>query len=149
MKRVFLIGSLALVLFTNTACGQDVSQSQVPSVIVSSFQKEFPKAIDAEWEKEGVNYKVEFETGATKIDHDVWYDSTGKLIRHKEEIAQTELPQKVSEKIKNSFNGYRLKDVKRITEGNKISYKMELKSATEEWKVVFDSEGNVLSKIAD
>jgi hypothetical protein len=149
MKRAFLIGSFALALFANTAFGQDIPQSQVPSVIVNNFQQTFPKAYDIEWELNGENYKVEFETGLLGTDHDAWYDKTGKLIRHKEEISKSDLPQKVLTKINNDFSSYRVEDVKKITESGKITYTLELKTFSEEWKVAFDSEGNVLSKVAD
>lgn len=149
MKRAFLIGSFALALFANTAFGQDIPQSQVPSVIVNNFQQTFPKAYDIEWELDGENYKVEFETGLLGTDHDVWYDKTGKLVRHKEEISKSDLPQKVLAKINSDFSGYRVDDVKKITEGKKTTYTLELKTFSEEWKVAFDSEGNILSKVAD
>jgi len=148
-KGVFLTGLFALVLFASTALAQDIQQSQAPSLVVNSFQKLFPKAFDVEWELDGENYKVEFETGLLGTDHDVWFDKTGKLFRHKEEITKSDLPQKVLAKISNSFKGYRVDDVKKITENGKITYTLELKSFTEEWKVAFDSEGNILSKIAD
>lgn len=149
MKRAFLIGSFALALFANTAFGQDIPQSQVPSVIVNNFQQTFPKAYDIEWELDGENYKVEFETGLLGTDHDVRYDKTGKLVRHKEEISKRDLPQKVLAKINSDFKSYRVDDVKKNTEGDKVTYILELKTFSEELKVAFDSEGNVLSKVAD
>jgi hypothetical protein len=149
MKRIFLIGSFALALFVNTATAQDLKQSQVPSLIVNSFQKSFPKTSDVEWELDGEYYKVEFETGLFGTDHDAWFDKTGKLIRHKEEISKSGLPQKVLAKINSDFKGYRVEDVKKITEGDKVTYTLDLETISEEWKVAFDSNGNVLSKVAD
>lgn len=148
MKRVFLIGAFAL-LFINIASAQDISQSQVPSLVVNNFQQAFPKALDVEWELDGENYKVEFETGVTGKDHNTWYDKTGKLLRHKEEISKSDLPQKVLTKINTEFKSYRVIDVNKITEGDKVTYTLKLNSFTEEWKVAFDIEGNVLSKVAD
>ncbi len=149
MKRFFLIGSFALSFFANTAWGQDIPQNQVPSLILNNFQQSFPKAFDVEWELRGENYEVEFETGLPGRDHNAWYDKTGKLSRHKEEISKSDLPGKVLAKINNDFNAYRVEDVEKITESNKAIYTLELNSFTEEWKVAFDAEGNVLSKIAD
>lgn len=149
MKKVILMVSFALAVFANTVSAQDLHPSQVPSIIINNFQKSFPKAFDVEWELDGMYYKVEFETGLLGTDHDAWYDQTGKLIRHKEEIAKSDLPQKVQSKINSTFSGYRIDDVEKITEGNKVSYTFELKSWKEEWKVAMDSEGNILSKIAD
>ncbi len=149
MKNKILIGAFALFLTLGTAYGRDIPQSQVPSVVVNNFQQKFPKASDVEWEMDGEMFKVEFELGLLGQDHEVWYDKMGKLIRHKEEISSTELPQKVSDKIKSDYNGFRTSDVDKITEGGKVSYKVELKTLSEKWKVLFDADGNVLSKKAD
>lgn len=149
MKRIALIASFAFTCFATTVFGQDIPQSQVPSVIVNNFQQTFPKANDIEWALDGEQYKVEFETGLPGIDHDVWFDKTGKVTRHKEEISKSDLPKKVLEKINGEYSSYRVDDVKKISEGDKATYTLELKKLTEEWKVAFDSEGNVLSKLAD
>ncbi|GAL83652.1 hypothetical protein MYP_879 [Sporocytophaga myxococcoides] len=150
MNRVIIIASFTLISFAKTAFGQDIPQSQVPSVIINNFQQTFPKANDVEWELDGEHYKVDFETGLLGTDHDVWYDKTGKLTRHKEEISKSDLPQKVLKKINSEFGSYRVDDVKKITEeDNKVTYTLELKKLIEEWKVVFDSEGNLLSKLAE
>lgn len=149
MKKYILITAIAFLFSSNIALAQDIPQSQVPSVILNSFQKSFPKASDVEWELEGELYKVEFETGLISKDHDAWYDKTGKLLKHEEDISKSDLPQKVQARINTDFNGYRTDDIERITEGDKITYTLELKKMSEEWKVVIDSEGNVLSKVAD
>jgi hypothetical protein len=149
MKKIIITASFAFTCFVTTAFGQDISQNQVPSVIVNNFQQTFPKAGDVEWELDGEQYKVEFETGLLGTDHDVWFDKTGKVTRHKEEISKSDLPKKVLDKINSEYSSYRVDDVKKITEGDKATYTLELKKLTEEWKVVFDSEGNVLSKLAD
>lgn len=149
MKKVYLTVSLLSAFFINNATAQDLNKSEVPSVIINSFQKTFPKVYDVEWELGGGYYKAEFETGMFGTDHDTWYDKTGRLIRHKEEISKNDLPKKVLAKIKSSFNGYRVEDVKRITENNKVTYTLELKTFTEEWKAAFDNTGNLLSKVAD
>ncbi len=149
MKKSFLIGAFALLVFANMVCGQDIPQGQVPSLVVNSFQQAFPKAFDVEWEMDGEMYKVDFETGLLGTDHDAWYDKTGKLVRHKEEISKSDLPQSVLTKINAGFSGYHVDDVKKNTESGKVTYTLELKTSTEEWKVAFDTEGNVLSKVAD
>lgn len=146
MKRLFFIASMAC--FSSFGFTQDLQQSEVPSVVVNNFQKAFPKALEVEWEKEAGNYKVDFDIAPDK-DHEVWYDSTGKIIKHKEEIAKSSLPKAVQAKIATDFKGYRVEDVKKITVGTKITYSFELKSTTAEWKVTTDETGKVLTKIAD
>lgn len=149
MKTNALIAALALTLFVSQTFAQDLSQSQVPSLVVNDFQQAYPKALDVEWEMDGASYKVEFELGLPGIDHEIWYDQSGKVLRHKEEISKGDLPKAVLAKLKSSYSGYRVVDVKKITEGSSAVYTLEAKTLMEEWKLAFDADGNELSKVED
>lgn len=144
-----LIAAAAILFSTEQAFGQDIPQNQVPSLVLNSFQQSYKKAFDVEWEIDGDKYKVEFEIGLPGTDHEIWYDQAGKLLRHKEEISKGDLPKAVQTKLKSGYSSYRVDDVKRITEGAVVTYTLEVKNFTEEWKLAFDSNGNVLNKIAD
>lgn len=146
-KQLSVFGTtLAIAL---AAQAQDIPQSQVPSVIVNKFNKQFPKATDVEWEMDGSLYNVEFEIG-WNIDHEVWYNAEGKVVRHKEDITKRELPKAVIDRIKTDFKGYSIDDLERISDNGKVVYKMELDALTlQDFDVVIDPEGQVLSKIAD
>ncbi len=148
MKKQFLVfGTTLAIAFTTQA--QDIPQSQVPSVIVNEFNKQFPKATDVEWEMDGSLYDVEFEIG-WNIDHEVWYNAEGKMVKHKEDISKSELPKAVIDKIKADFKGYSIDDLERISDNGKVVYKMELDALVQQdFDVVMDSEGKIISKIAD
>lgn len=148
MKNLILTISI-LGLSLTTISAQDIHQNEVPSVILNSFQKSFPKAADIDWEIKGNYYEVEFETGFLGDDHKVLYSRDGKLVRHEEEISKSNLPKAILTSIKRSFNGYRTDDIKKITEVGKVTYKIELKNYSQEWKVIFDTQGRILQKIAD
>lgn len=137
--------------FSTAINAQEITQSQLPPLIVRNFQAAFPGASDIEWKRDGENYKVEFELGVFMLtnDHDVWFDKTGSIVKHKEEISKNGLPQNVLTKIKNDFTGYRIEDPKKITEGHTVIYEMELKKQRSEWKVVIDENGNILSRKED
>ena len=139
----------AAILFGNTASAQEVPQEQVPSTVLAAFNKEFSGAMDVEWKLKGTQYKVEFETGLFFTDHDAWYDATGKLLLHKEEISTTEIPAAVQASIANEFPGHRTDDAERITADGVVSYTVELKGTGTEWDVVYDSNGKQLQKKAD
>lgn len=148
MKKQILIFGTALII-ASTLQAQDIPQYQVPSVIVNEFNKQFPKVTDVEWEMDGNYYRVDFEKG-WNIDHEVWYSSEGKIIKHKEDISKSELPKAVNNKLKTDFKGYGIDDLERITDNGEVVYKMELNALTQtDWDVVIDSEGKILSKIAD
>ena len=147
MKKNLLISAFALFFSVGEAFAQDIPQRQVPETVVNSFKQAFPKARDIDWEMDGDMYKVEFKTGV-RNDHDVWFDKAGEQTRHEEEVSEKELPNAVTSKIKSEFTGYRVDDVKKITQG-KVTYTLEVKKLKEEWKLVLDADGNVVSKIAD
>lgn len=148
MKNLILTISILGLSITNISA-QDIRQSEVPSVILNHFQKSFPKAADIDWEIKGNLYEVEFETGFLGDDHKILYSRDGKLVRHEEEISKSNLPKTVLASIKRSFNGYRTNDIKKITEGGKVIYNVELKNYSQEWKVVFDEQGRILQKKED
>lgn len=148
MKNLILTISILGLSITNISA-QDIRQSEVPSVILNHFQKSFPKAADIDWEIKGNYYEVEFETGFLGDDHKILYSRDGKLVRHEEEISKSNLPKTVLASIKRSFNGYKTDDIKKITEGGKVIYNVELKNYSQEWKVVFDAQGRILQKKED
>lgn len=148
MKNLILTISILGLSITNISA-QDIRQSEVPSVILNHFQKSFPKAADIDWEIKGNYYEVEFETGFLGDDHKILYSRDGKLVRHEEEISKSNLPKTVLASIKRSFNGYRTDDIKKITEGGKVIYNVDLKNYSQEWKVVFDAQGRILQKKED
>ena len=139
----------AALLLGNAASAQEVPQVQVPAPVLAAFNKEFSGAMDVEWKLKGTQYKVEFETGLLFTDHDAWYDATGKLLRHKEEISTSAIPAAVQASIANEFPGHRTDDAERITADGAVSYTVELKGNGTEWDVVYDSNGNQLQKMAD
>lgn len=149
MKKSILIIASMMFLSTSVIFGQDINKSQVPSVVMNSFQQKFSKASDIDWEMEGDLYKVEFEVGMRKLSHDVLIDKTGKIVHHKEEITKGDLPNSVASSIDKDFPGYRTDDIKKITEGDNTIYIVEVKKMDEEWKLTYDSNGKLVNKIAD
>jgi hypothetical protein len=55
----------------------------------------------------------------------------------------------VLDRVKRDFPGYRIEDVKKSIAEQKASYVFEVKSRKEEWKLVLDQQGNVLTKVRD
>lgn len=149
MKRYISLSIIALVLGVANIFAQDIPQSQVPSLVLNSFQQKYPKAYDVEWELKGDLYKVEFEKSLLGDDVEVWFDKSGKVVRSKEEISKSELPKAVLDKIDAEFKASIIKDVEKFNENGTISYKVEIKTIREEWDVLFDEKGNILSKKLD
>ncbi|MGB6046440.1 MAG: PepSY-like domain-containing protein [Flavobacteriales bacterium] len=147
MRTASIIASLMIA--ASPLMAQDLTPAQVPAPVMASFNKEFPKAMDVDWDLKGTQYKVEFETGLLGNDHEAWYDASGKLLKHKEEISASDLPAAVSAAIAKDFAGYRTDDVERVTQDGAMTYIMELKKTGEEWKVAYDAGGKQLEKRQD
>ncbi|WP_200976579.1 PepSY-like domain-containing protein [Echinicola sp. 20G] len=145
-KQILFLAACMAYGFTQA---QDIVSGQVPSLILNAFTTTYPKASDVEWEKEMKFYKVEFETGWNR-DHEIWYDETGEMIKHQEDISVGELPEAVNNIINTDFKGYGIDDLERITSKDQVVYKMELNSLLQQdYDLVVDAKGNVLSKMVD
>lgn len=147
MKRFFLFAA-GFFLFAQLSFAQDLRQSQVPAVISNGFNSNFPDARFVEWELDGTMYRVEFETGWNN-DHEIWYNSTGEILRHKQDIKSKDLPASVLQTIENNFKGYRISDVKMIKTGAETTYSLELNKLFEEWHLTLNANGEILKQFHD
>ncbi|HLQ99591.1 MAG TPA: PepSY-like domain-containing protein [Sphingobacterium sp.] len=148
MKKYVFI-SIMMLFMMNVILGQDLRSSQVPEKIRHEFKQAFPKAKDVSWEKKGDLYVVEFEIGFWNNDRKAWYDRQAKRVGYKEDIPKKELPESVKNAINKNYKYYWTKDVEKHISRDRVTYEVELKSFTKEWKVIFDSGGEELSKVSD
>lgn len=132
-----------LLLGAGTIFAQDIPKSQVPSVIVNNFKKEFPKANDVEWEMEGNLYNVDFEIGWF-TDYEAWYNVSGKLVKQTQEISKSDIPKAVANTIKTQYAGYRIDDAKKIIENGVETYKIELENWDEDFDVLISKNGKLI-----
>ena len=139
MKYLALI--LVIAGFVPAATGQDIQQSEVPSLVLNTFQSKFPNATDIDWEREADLYKVEFEIG--KRDHDLWIDKNGNITKHKEEVTKTDLPAAINQKLQSDFKEYRIDDVDKIETNGKVFFLVDLDSNSGDKEVLFSPDGAV------
>ncbi|WP_312185087.1 PepSY-like domain-containing protein [Sphingobacterium sp.] len=149
MNSKLIWSAIIIALTTTGAIAQDIPQSQVPAVVVNSFQQKFPKAKKVDWELKGNIYEAEFETGLFGTDQEAWFQQNGKLVRYKTDFGKRDLPNKVLDRVKRDFPGYSIEDVTKITAEQKVSYAFEVKNRNDEWKLVLDPQGNVLKQVRD
>lgn len=149
MNSKLIWSAIIIALTTTGAIAQDIPQSQVPAVVVNSFQQKFPKAKKVDWELKGNIYEAEFEIGLFGTDQEAWFQQNGKLVRYKTDFGKRDLPNKVLDRVKRDFPGYSIEDVTKITAEQKVSYAFEVKNRNDEWKLVLDPQGNVLKQVRD
>lgn len=142
MKKKAIQLLVVIMMATGTIIAQDMRQSDVPSVVVNNFKKEFPKAKDVEWEMKGDVYNVEFEIGLF-TDYEAWYEASGKIIKYTQEIPNRDLPKAIKEAIKKQYDGYRVDDVKKLVENNTETYLVEIEKKKDEIILVFSADGTL------
>lgn len=143
MKKVKYLTSLfAAGLFFVTAHAQDLSHNQVPSIVINAFKSQFPKATDIDWERSRGHYEVEFEVD--RLDHEVWLDQEGKIIRHQQELRVRALPGEIKTNIRNQYKGYRILEADKLQVGGVTAYKLELISFTKKTEIIVDARGQLL-----
>jgi hypothetical protein len=140
MKKIILL-TLAL-LSTLISFAQDLTNTEVPSIVLNTFKQKFPKAVDVEWELKNKVYKVEFETD--RQDHEVWINGDGSIVKHKQDLKASDLPKDVTASIALNYKGYRIDDVAKVIAGAKTLYKVELKKGSNELDLFFEPDGKVV-----
>lgn len=131
---------MAFLLVGYAVIAQDIAQKDVPSVVLNTFQQQFAKADEVEWEKENGQYVVEFELG--KTDHKAWLDATGKLLMHGPAIPEKELPDAVKAAIQRDYATYDLDDVYRIEDNSAAHFAVEMEKGKDEMTIVYRADGS-------
>ncbi len=121
---------------------QDLSSHQVPAIVLNAFKSKFPKAVDIDWEKSKAHYEVEFEIN--RLDHEVWFDTEGNVLRHEQEIRVKNLPEAIKSAIKTNYKGFRIFEADQLIIGNVNVFKLDLISFTQKFEIIVDANGNVV-----
>jgi uncharacterized membrane protein YkoI len=112
----------------------------------SNFQKAYPNATDVEWEKEGMNYKVEFDND--KMENEIWYSKDGSIVKFEMEITKNDLPSAISTILKTNYPEYKVDEVDLINENGKKMYEIELeKWFSEDKKILVTENGELISEM--
>jgi hypothetical protein len=133
----------------STVTAQDLMPNQVPQAVSDAFSQQFSNAKDIEWEKQGSQFEVDFETGWSR-DHEAWFSEEGELVYLKEDIRNRDLPEIVQVRIKSDFADYRIDDLYKITEGDQITFEVSLESRrTSDIDLIISNSGEVLRQSYD
>ena len=102
MKRRILL--LVFTLFVNYCFAQNISESNVPAVVLNSFQVKFPNADDARWMLNNGNYQVKYKVN--NLRNEVLMDYRGRMIKHRQNIYVSEIPKPVFETLRSKESSF-------------------------------------------
>lgn len=137
-----------LLFATATLSAQDLKIEDVPSNLQTTFSNSYKNTKDVEWEKKGDHFNVEFEIN--KMDHDIWYDGNGNVVKSKIQISEKELPAPIASAVKTKYPDYKIDSVEVYEQENSKSYIVEIeKGWIKERKLVLDASGKILTDKED
>jgi uncharacterized membrane protein YkoI len=144
MKKIMLLSVACLV--AGLADAQKLKSSEVPAAVTAAFAKNFPKAKEVKWSKEGTSeFEAEFEIA--ELEQAANFDKTGKLLETETEIKKSELPQAIQAAIAKEFAGFTLDEPEKVEiPGKALLYEMELKKDKVKYEVQFSADGKVVKK---
>lgn len=137
-----IIGSLVLTLFGVNTFAQDISQRNVPAVVLNAFQLKFSNATDINWEIEQGNYQVSFDVN--NKDNELVINDKGNILKQQQDLYVSEIPQIVLETIKSKVAFFDVSDAARMEEGGKISYKVNFEINGKDHEFRIDEKGKLL-----
>jgi len=138
MKKLFL--AMLIATLTSNAFAQKSLKRDIPELVLSSFQKQYPEVPEAKWEKEGENYEVEFSNKG--IEESVVYDASGKWIEKEVDVKLEDLPKAVLDYMDQNYKGQKIKEASRITKADGSNfYEAEIKG----FDLLFDVDGKFVS----
>ncbi len=136
---------LVFISVSFAACDNDITMSEVPSIVENTFKSKFVQAKNVEWEFANDTYDVSFEV--ENVDHDALLDNSGNLLKYKYRIDGTALPNSISAFLEQKYPKEKWDDAEYIVDGNSKYFQIELDGFFTDKKLVMDSSGKILSNI--
>ena len=142
MKNIIAVTIASL--FHLNADAQKVSEKNIPEAVKSAFMKQYPKADDAEWEMENLNYEVEFEMEDREFS--AVFSKEGTFIEIEKEILVDALPDAAKQYVIKNYPDKKIKEAAEITmaDGSK-KYEAEIKGQD----LIFNSKGEFIEAVKD
>lgn len=154
MRKKLIFGLLSVLMFSFVLRAKDIDESQVPNTVKSYVTKNYPNAVDREWEYKNKNntfyyYKVEFEIDGREVKLEL--DTNGNLLYAKEELAISETPDFAKNYINENYSDASIIGLKKKTSNGKTIYDVGIlfkNKNGERWhrNVYFDAKGNVIKE---
>jgi len=143
----FAVSIILIAASTNSfAQEKKITQKELPSAVLSSFHKSYPKAeikgLSAETEKGKKYFEIESVDGSVR--RDLLYLPDGKTAEIEETIPSSGLPEGAVQSIEKKIPGGKIEHAERVTSGTKITYELSVMSKKAKYEIVLDKEGKII-----
>ncbi len=123
-----------------------ISEKEVPSAVLNSFHKAYPKAeikgLSTETEKGKKYFEIESVEGTKHID--LLISKTGKITEVEETIPTDQLPGAVMKTLEAKFKGLKIEKAEKVTSGAVSNYELVIESKAGKHEVKLNAAGKLL-----
>jgi hypothetical protein len=136
---LILLTSFSMILFS--AC----SQKNPPEEVKKEFSQKFADAKSVKWDSEEANeWEAEFKINGKEMS--ACFDNTGKWLETEAEVSAKELPEAVTNTLKNEFPEFKTDEISTIENPEMKGFEIALKNRETEVTVIIGADGTVLKK---
>lgn len=143
MKRLVLIALCSVIICFTVSAQKEAEEKgdvKAPAALKAAFAKQFPKATDVKWGKEGADYEVGMKNNGQEMT--VVMNSKGVVTETEVGIKVTELPSAVTKYVAEKFKGKKILTADKITAGTKITFEVVVQKGK---AMMFDANGKYLN----
>ena len=142
MKKYLLV-VLPVLAFSNILSAQKIDESKVPALVKQAFIQKYP-GVSGKWEKEDVNYEVNFKNNNSVMSAVI--DTKGTILETETDIAVKDLPTAITEYIKSHYKGAAIKEAALIVKaGGESMFEAEVNKMD----LLFDRDGKFIKEVKD
>ncbi len=123
MRR--LIGLFIFIFFSGSAYTQNISQDDIPAVVLNGFQLKYPNASDVTWKLNKGNYQISYKVNAKA--NKLLLDYRGSVIEHSQDLYTSEIPRAVLNTIRTKVNHFDIQDADKQEKNGKTTYIIQFK----------------------
>ncbi len=135
MKKIFLSAVFAMLFATNSLFAAEVTE--VNSVVLNAFKKQFTNAGDVEWNTGSNYFKASFLYNNNYVN--AFYSQEGEFIATTRNISSVNLPILLQTSLKQKYNNYWISDLYELAKPESTSYYITLENADQ--KIILKSSG--------
>jgi len=145
MKQLTVL--LVFLLVTANIFAQDISQNNVPAVVLNAFQLKYGNASDVEWRLEKGNYRVNFEVNGKE--HQLRLDDRGKIVKHEQDLYVSEIPKVVLETVQGKVPFFDVEDADKITENGQTTFEINFEIDDKDHDFWINEKGTLIKYVKE
>ena len=125
---------------------RELRDTEIPVAIVTFVKNKYGDFdIDnAKYTEESGKITYYLNGEITDMDNEFWFDDKNQLLKHKQDLRNSEIPVLVLNAAVAGFSGFEIRDADLTEEGANTTYELELRKSKEKVHVTFNPEGKIL-----